>query len=60
MDRVPDRRPASTTTVPADSAAMSRLRTRKRCRAGEVPGAYSVTTEPAAAIRSINSVFATG
>ena len=30
----PLRPPASTTTVPAPSAAISRLRTRNRCRAG--------------------------
>ena len=37
----PLRSPASTTTVPAARPAMSRLRTRNRCRAGTDPGGYS-------------------
>ncbi len=60
VDRVPDRRPASTTTVPADNPAISRFRTRNRCRAGDAPGGYSLITAPTSAIRSINAVFATG
>jgi hypothetical protein len=52
MLRAPLRMPASTTTVPADSAAMSRFRTRKRCLAGGAPGGYSVSTNPRSAMRS--------
>ena len=36
----PERRPASTTTVPAVIVAMSRLRVRNRDRVGALPGSY--------------------
>src|SRR5690606_5880427 len=49
--RAPLRQPASTTTVPADNAAISRLRARNRYRAGVVPGGYSLTTRPDSEIR---------
>ena len=41
----PLRNPASTTTVPPARPAMSRLRTRKRWRAGTEPGGYSETID---------------
>ena len=44
--REPDRRSASTTTVPRVMPAMSRLRDRKRDRIGAEPGATSDTTRP--------------
>ncbi len=58
--RAPLRIPASTTTVPADSAAMSRFLTRNRCRAGGVPGAYSLSTRPSSAIRSSRVAWPAG
>ena len=57
---VPDRRPASTTTVPAPNAAINRFRTRNRCRAGVVPGGYSLTTAPTPPIASSSARFASG
>ena len=45
---------------PAPNAAISLFRTRNRCRAGVVPGGYSLTTEPDSAIASSNARFASG
>ena len=56
----PLRRAASTTTVPADRAAMSRLRPRKRERSGALPGGTSDTTSPVAAMWSISGRWAVG
>ena len=49
--RAPLRRPASTTTTPSLNPEISRFRTRNRCRAGGVPGGYSLTTAPVSAMR---------
>ncbi len=46
----PLRTAASTTTVPADMAAISRLRARNRIRVGAHPGAASETTSPTSAM----------
>ena len=48
----PERLPASTTTVPVASAAMSRFRLRKRRRCGAAPGGLSLITRPVSATRS--------
>src|SRR5690606_8897010 len=58
--RAPLRRPASTTTVPAVSAARSRFRTRNRCRAGGVVGGYSLITAPCSAIRFTRPTWPAG
>src|SRR5699024_10817537 len=47
----PERKAASTTTVPAGIAATRRLRDKKRWRCGVVPGANSLTTVPVCAMR---------
>ncbi len=56
----PDRAAASTTTVPRVSAAISRLRTRKRCRSGAQPGGHSLTSRPVSAIRPNSAPWAAG
>ena len=56
----PLRTPASTTTVPAVSAAMSRLRTRKRCRCGVASGGHSLTSRPSRAIRANSAAWPCG
>ena len=56
----PDRAAASTTTVPRVSAAISRLRTRKRCRSGAQPGGHSLTSRPVSAIRANSAPCAAG
>ena len=56
----PDRAAASTTTVPRVSAAISRLRTRKRCRSGAQPGGHSLTSSPVSAIRLNSAPCAAG
>ena len=45
------RTPASIITVPAASAAISRLRARNRRRSGGVSGGHSLTSEPSQAMR---------
>ena len=49
--RDPERSLPSTTTVPAPSAAMRRLRAGKVQRRGGSPGGSSETTQPVAAMR---------
>ena len=44
------RGPAKATTLPAVTAAMTRLRTRKRCGRGANPGGHSLTIRPSSAI----------
>jgi hypothetical protein len=56
----PLRSPASTTTVPQPSAAMTRLRTRNRVPAGRHPGGHSLTTRPWPAIAANRSAFPAG
>lgn len=57
----PDRTPASTTTVAAVVAAISRLRARKRQRVGAAPGATSLAiAPPRSAIRAIRSLCPAG
>ena len=56
----PLRSPASTTTVPQLSAAMVRLRTRNRSRAGWRPGGHSLTTRPCSAIVANRSAWPAG
>jgi hypothetical protein len=56
----PLRWPASITTVPDVSAAMTRLRTRKRRRVGDRPGGHSLMTAPAAATSSSSSAWPAG
>jgi hypothetical protein len=56
----PERLAASVTTVPADSAAISRLRVRNRWRCGAEPGGLSETTSPPASARSKSFVFTLG
>ena len=46
--RAPLRSPASTTTVPWDSAPITRFRMRKRRRVGVRPGGHSLTSTPCA------------
>jgi len=56
----PLRSPASTTTVPQASAAMVRLRTRNRNRAGWRPGGHSLITRPPAAMSANRSTWPAG
>ena len=56
----PLRSAASATTVPRVSAAITRLRARKRMRSGEQPGAASDTTAPDSAISSSRRWWAAG
>ena len=56
----PERAAASVTTVPADNAAIKRLRVRKRWRWGADPGGLSETTRPWTAARSNSAAFAAG
>ena len=58
--RAPLRRPASTTTTPSLNPEISRFRTRNRCRAGGVPGGYSLTTAPVSAIFRSSSSWPAG
>ena len=58
--RAPLRIAASATTVPRDSAAISRLRAKKRTRWGAQPSAASETTAPVAAMWRIRLACAAG
>ena len=51
---------ASTTTVPAVSAAISRLRDRNRTRIAAPPGTVSETTAPSAAMCSLRAACSLG
>ncbi len=57
---VPLRSAASTTSVARPSAAITRLRVRKRCRRTDSPGGLSLTTAPSSAIRASRAVCARG
>ena len=50
----PERRDASTTTTPAESPAMMRLRIGKFCGRGSVPGGYSESRRRSEAMRSFS------
>ena len=56
----PDLSAPSTTTVPAHSPAMIRLRRGKWRACGLVPNAVSAMTSPSAAMRPCNSAFSGG
>jgi hypothetical protein len=58
--REPDRRPASTTTVPREIVAMIRFLRRNRGRVGADPGGTSATTDPTSAIRARRAEWASG
>ena len=56
----PLRSPASTITVPLVTAAMVRLRTRNRSRAGWRPGGHSLITRPCVAMSANRSAWPAG
>ena len=56
----PLRAAASTSTVPAVAAAITRLRIRNRCRSGSAPGGHSLISRPVSAIRSNSAALPTG